>query len=78
MDESHKVPTLIDDILGRKRDELCVSCFKRPRMAADGDPVAPDLCEHCDEFTHIRDGLDVIVASYDDNGNRVNLSGVAR
>lgn len=72
MDESHKVPTLIDDILGRKRDELCVSCFKRPRQRTELE----DLCEHCDEFTHIRDGLGVIVASYDDNGNRVNLSGL--
>jgi len=74
-----KVPTLIDDILGAKREEICQSCFKRPRMVAENDPAdaANDLCEYCDNFTHIRDGLGVIVASYDDYGNRMNLNGLA-
>lgn len=66
--EPEHVPNMIDDILGKKRDELCQACFKRPRTVED-----EDLCEYCDNFTHIRDKLGVIVASYDDYGHRMNL-----
>ena len=32
-----------------------------------------DFCERCDQFTHVRNGAGLVVASYDDFGNRVNL-----
>ena len=49
---------------------LCRACEQRPAMPKELDDH--QICEYCDEFTHVeKDGK--IVASYDDYGHRMNL-----
>jgi hypothetical protein len=68
-------PKLARDYVGRDWPtmhipviELCAACQKYPAVPGE------EYCDRCDEFTHVRDATGDVVASYDDYGNRVNLT----